>query len=113
MESLEYLDRFSSLMRDILKNSDKTETDLKTELKFIKKYIDIQQTRFTPPFIFELNIDPGIDQDTTPIPAMLLQPIIENAIEHGIKNKGAEINYSRHSNNNYQKARMPSDRNRR
>jgi sensor histidine kinase YesM len=63
---------------------------LKTELKFIKKYIDIQQTRFTPPFIFELNIDPGIDQDTTPIPAMLLQPIIENAIEHGIKNKGAE-----------------------
>jgi len=90
MESLEYLDRFSSLMRDILKNSDKTETDLKTELKFIKKYIDIQQTRFTPPFIFELNIDPGIDQDTTPIPAMLLQPIIENAIEHGIKNKGAE-----------------------
>ena len=90
IESLEYLDRFSSLMRDILKNSDKTETSLRKELEFITKYIKIQQIRFTPSFVFKLHIDPDIDQDKTFIPAMLLQPIIENAIEHGIKNKGAE-----------------------
>ncbi|MGN7787231.1 sensor histidine kinase [Niabella sp. 22666] len=90
IESLEYLDRFSSLMRDILKNSDKTETSLKKELEFIRKYINIQQTRFIPPFVFELHIAPDIKQDNTFIPAMLLQPIIENAIEHGIKNKGTE-----------------------
>lgn len=90
IESLEYLDRFSSLMRDILKNSDKTETSLKKELEFITKYINIQQIRFTPPFVFELHVAPDIKQDNTFIPAMLLQPIIENAIEHGIKNKGAE-----------------------
>lgn len=90
IESLEYLDRFSSLMRDILKNSDKTETSLRKELEFITKYINIQQIRFTPSFVFKLHIDPDIDQDNTFIPAMLLQPIIENAIEHGIKNKGAE-----------------------
>ncbi len=90
IKSLEYLDRFSSLMRDILKNSDKMEITLKKELDFIKKYVAIQQIRFTPPFSFETHIDPGIDQENISIPAMMLQPIIENAIEHGVKNMGTE-----------------------
>ncbi|WP_162817854.1 histidine kinase [Niabella yanshanensis] len=90
LKSLEYLDRFSSLMRDILKNSDKMETTLKKELDFIKKYIAIQQIRFTPPFSFGINIETGIDQENISIPAMMLQPIIENAIEHGVKNMGTE-----------------------
>jgi hypothetical protein len=89
IESLEYLDRFSSLMRDILKNSDKMETSLKKELKFIKEYIAIQQIRFSPSFIFELTVSETIDLENTSIPAMMLQPIIENAIEHGVKNMGA------------------------
>ena len=90
IESLEYLDRFSSLMRDILKNSDKMETSLKKELEFIKKYVAIQQIRFSPAFSFEVNIQPVIDLENTSIPAMMLQPIIENAIEHGVKNMGAQ-----------------------
>ncbi|MGN7787233.1 histidine kinase [Niabella sp. 22666] len=89
IESLEYLDRFSSLMRDILKNSDKMETSLKKELNFIKEYIAIQQIRFSPSFIFELTVSETIDLENTSIPAMMLQPIIENAIEHGVKNMGA------------------------
>ena len=90
IKSLEYLDHFSSLMRDILKNSDKMEINLKKELDFIKKYVAIQQIRFTPPFFFEINIEPGIDQENISIPAMMLQPIVENAIEHGVKSKGNE-----------------------
>ncbi|MGN7787234.1 sensor histidine kinase [Niabella sp. 22666] len=89
IESLEYLDRFSSLMRDILKNSDKMETSLKKEINFINEYIAIQQIRFSPSFIFELAVSETIDLENTSIPAMMLQPIIENAIEHGVKNMGA------------------------
>ncbi|MGE9314090.1 sensor histidine kinase [Niabella sp. CJ426] len=89
IESLEYLDRFSSLMRDILKNSDKMETSLKKEINFINEYIAIQQIRFSPSFIFELTVSETIDVENTSIPAMMLQPIIENAIEHGVKNMGA------------------------
>ena len=90
IESLEYLDRFSSLMRDILNNSDKMETSLRKEFEFIRKYIAIQQIRFSPPFTFELNVHPAIDLENTSVPAMMLQPIIENAIEHGVKNMGAK-----------------------
>lgn len=90
IESLKYLDRFSSLMRDILNNSDKMETSLRKEFEFIRKYIAIQQIRFSPSFIFELNIFPAIDLENTSVPAMMLQPIIENAIEHGVKNMGAK-----------------------
>jgi hypothetical protein len=89
IESLEYLDRFSSLMRDILKNSDKIETDLEKELDFIKKYVTIQQIRFSPCFVFKLHVHPFIDPENISIPAMMFQPIIENAIEHGVKNMGA------------------------
>lgn len=90
IESLEYLDQFSSLMRDILNNSDKMETSLRKEFEFIRKYIAIQQIRFSPPFTFELNVHPAIDLENTSVPAMMLQPIIENAIEHGVKNMGAK-----------------------
>ncbi len=90
IESLKYLDRFSSLMRDILNNSDKMETSLSKEFEFIRKYIAIQQIRFSPPFAFELNVSPAIDLENTSVPAMMLQPIIENAIEHGVKNMGAK-----------------------
>lgn len=87
--SLEYLTRFSDLMRDMLKKSDTVYISLKDELDFIKKYIAIQKIRFASSFQFDLHIAANILQKEVNIPSMMLQPILENAIEHGVKDRGA------------------------
>ncbi len=48
----------------------------------------IQKTRYIDKFDFELSISADLDPEKVKIPSMLLQPFIENAIEHGFKNLG-------------------------
>jgi len=79
-----YLVRFSMLIRYALEYSDQMLTSLANELKIIEIAVALEQLRFTNNFAFELNIDPGIDIHKIFIPPLITQPIIENAIWHGL-----------------------------
>lgn len=77
-----YLSKFAMLIRHVLNTSKKEEISLDEELKTIGEYIDLEKLRFE--FDYEINIDPGIDPISLFLPPMLLQPIIENALIHGL-----------------------------
>lgn len=50
-------------------------------------YLELESLRFSGKFSYSFNVDETIDRETTQIPAMLLQPYIENAVNHGLLNK--------------------------
>ncbi|MFO7615606.1 MAG: histidine kinase, partial [Bacteroidales bacterium] len=81
------LAEFSNLVRSILYSSSNETIGLDTEIKTIESYLALQKMRYNDKFDYEIDIDPGLDPENLEIPVMLLQPFIENAIEHGIKHK--------------------------
>ncbi|MBN3036509.1 MAG: histidine kinase [Bacteroidales bacterium] len=80
----EYLTEFSSLLRMVLENSRKNYVLLKDELEALRTYLDLEQMRFGNRFSSNLQIDPAIDSGLFMIPPLLIQPLIENAILHGL-----------------------------
>ncbi len=82
-----YLTKFAKLMRQILENIEEQNVTILKEFDTLKLYLDLERLRFCEGFHHHITIDPSIDQQRTIIPTMLLQPYIENAINHGIKHK--------------------------
>ncbi len=81
----DYLANYAKLTRQILENSDSEYILLEEEIDFLKNYLYLQQLRFSNSFDFEIQIADNVDIENIEIPPMLAQPIIENAIEHGIR----------------------------
>lgn len=79
-----YLNRFSQLMRNILENSKKPVISLKEELNTLNLYLELEKLRFGNIFEFDINVDKNIDYEDINIPPMLIQPLLENAIQHGL-----------------------------
>jgi ligand-binding sensor domain-containing protein len=79
----DYLLDFSKLARQVLKNSDATEVLLTEELKAIKLYAALEAKRLDNSFQFSIEADPLVKAEKCLIPALLIQPFIENAIWHG------------------------------
>ncbi len=88
-ESVHYLSSFSKLLRSILEQNRKDFIDLEEEISTLKNYLLLQQMRFTGLFDYQVITEEGLSLEDTLIPPMLIQPFIENAIEHGFRN----INY--------------------
>jgi hypothetical protein len=82
-----YLSRFSDLVRSILNHSREESITMEEEINTIENYLSLQKIRFPDKFDYIIDIDPGIDIESVMIPPLLLQPFIENSIEHGIKHK--------------------------
>ncbi len=80
-----YLTQFSRLMHVILENSAEKFVSLKSEIDAIEDYVSLQLIRFNDSFDFNLQVAPSIDLENTLVPPMLIQPFVENAIEHGIR----------------------------
>ncbi|MBW6460647.1 MAG: histidine kinase, partial [Bacteroidales bacterium] len=85
-KAVNYLAKFSHLMRMILANSTASLITLKDELQALTYYMDLEKLRFDDKFDYEIQIDVSIDPGFILIPPMLLQPYIENAIIHGFVN---------------------------
>jgi LytS/YehU family sensor histidine kinase len=78
----QYLSEFSNLLRDSLKSSDKDFVPLEIELKMIESYLRLEQLRFG--FDYKIDVDDSLNISNIQIPSLLIQPLIENAIKHGI-----------------------------
>ena len=80
-----YLTRFSRLVRHILESTRADFIELDKEITNLENYLSLQKLRFDDKFDYTIQIDDKIDSSEFEIPPMLIQPFIENAIEHGIK----------------------------
>jgi sensor histidine kinase YesM len=86
-KAINYLTTFSKLLRTILQNADKREITLYDEIETCRLYTQLESLRFGNKFSYSFNIDPEIDLKSIQVPALILQPFIENAIWHGIMPK--------------------------
>lgn len=88
-----YLNKFARLIRLILYNSEKSSITVREELEYLQLYLDLEMLRFDNRFHYTVDITEDIDIDYIEIPAMLLQPYVENAILHGLmpREKGGEL----------------------
>jgi signal transduction histidine kinase len=76
------MDRLGDLLRMTLQSSNLQELPLKEELELLQKYLDIEQTRFGNRLSVSMDIDP--ETLDAQVPNFLLQPLVENAVRHGI-----------------------------
>ncbi|RFC54204.1 tetratricopeptide repeat-containing sensor histidine kinase [Brumimicrobium aurantiacum] len=81
--STKFLVHFSKLMRLMLENNTKEFISLEKEMEIINRYLVIQKMRFEERFEFVIENETIKDLSNISIPPMLIQPFIENAIEHG------------------------------
>lgn len=79
-----YLLKFSKLTRDIFNNSTKEKVLLSTEIRIVKDYLDMELLRFKNRFKYHIKVDKQLTTEKINIPPMILQPIAENAIKHGV-----------------------------
>ncbi|MEO6252397.1 MAG: two-component regulator propeller domain-containing protein [Ferruginibacter sp.] len=82
-----YLNKFAKLIRNILDNSKHNTVTLAKDLDTLKLYIELEQLRHENKFSAELIFDKDLLQDDYKVPPLIVQPFVENAILHGLKNK--------------------------
>ncbi|EIM77082.1 signal transduction histidine kinase LytS [Nitritalea halalkaliphila LW7] len=82
-----YLNAFSQLMRKALDASEQEFIDLEEELQFLQHYVQLQQLRFPGHFRYEVDVAAELQHLGVRLPVMLLQPLLENAIEHGLRHR--------------------------
>jgi sensor histidine kinase YesM len=78
----ETLARFSDLLRAVLADMESQEVTLARELEYLRLYLSIEQLRFSDRLRVDIDVDPELLDAA--VPHMGLQPIVENAIRHGI-----------------------------
>lgn len=83
-----YLGRVSILMRSALESSTKIMWSLDEELEYIRNYLEIESLRFE--FRYTIEVEMNLSAHEVEMPAIFMQPIVENAIKHGLAvvNKG-------------------------
>ncbi len=82
-----YLVKFSRLIRMIFEFSRKKAIRLDQEIDLLKSYLNLEKMRFGDNFTYCVKIDPRLKVNQVEIPTLLLQPIVENAVNHGIFHK--------------------------
>lgn len=85
LQTAQYLSRFAKMVRSTFEMTQRESSSLTDEMEVLNSYVDIQKIRFEDRFIFGINVDPDLDADRYMVPAMLLQPLVENSIDHGFK----------------------------
>lgn len=85
-----YLAKFAKLTRMTLQMSEKQSVSLSEELTALTLYLELEKVRFEDDFSYEFQIAPELNPDMLKIPAMIVQPYVENAIKHGLLHKKGE-----------------------
>ena len=91
MQASTYLTKLSRLVRSVLENSIKTFIPLQDVIENLKLYLELESLRFDQQFNYDIRTE-NIDVYSIEIPAMLIQPYVENAIWHGLLKKEGEKN---------------------
>jgi LytS/YehU family sensor histidine kinase len=79
-----YVSHLSNLLRLILETSRTMQVPLRQELELLEHYLAVSTSRHSGVFSWWITVDPTLDRDAVRIPPMLLQPLVENAVHHGL-----------------------------
>ncbi len=82
-----YLSDFSNLVRKVLEMSSKPQVTLKEELDVLELYIQLEAMLMHTDFTYEIQVEANVDVTGIRIPALLIQPYVENAFKHGLRHK--------------------------
>jgi len=77
--------RLAELFRYALKASDREHAPLGEELEFLRGYLAVERVRFGERLRIEEAVEPGLE--SVPVPTLLLQPIVENAVRYGVSSR--------------------------
>jgi signal transduction histidine kinase len=72
----------SDLLRASFKGADVQMVPLREEIDLVERYLEIEQVRFSDRLRVDIDVDPAVTE--VPVPYLLLQPLVENAVRHGI-----------------------------
>lgn len=82
-----YLNKFAKLMRNILDVSKENTVRFSNDIETLKLYLDLEQLRNEDKYTVRLTIDEELVNCDYVVPPMIIQPFVENAIQHGLKNR--------------------------
>lgn len=86
-EASQFIIKFSKLIRKILNNTSREYITIQEEIDSLRMYIDMEKMRFKDKFSYRIVMDDEVDKFYE-VPSMILQPLVENALWHGIMQKG-------------------------
>jgi ligand-binding sensor domain-containing protein len=81
-----YIARFAKLMRGLLNAAHNDHITLREEMDTLEHYCALEALRSDPPFTFAITADAGLIAERVQLPSFLVQPYVENAIRHGLRN---------------------------
>jgi two-component system LytT family sensor kinase len=85
-KATKYLAKFAHLMRRSLEFSELESIELEKEIEFVDEYLSInEKLRFEDKFSYKITVADDIEEDLLRVPTMIIQPYVENAIEHGLR----------------------------
>lgn len=95
-EAVNFVSEFSLLIRNNMEAMRTKLAPLSQELEQVERYIQLETHRLERPLAYNIQIDPVVSTEDPPIPPLLIQPFVENAIWHGIapKESGGQIDIS-------------------
>jgi ligand-binding sensor domain-containing protein len=82
-----YLNKFAKLIRNVLDSSKQNVVPFSKDIDTLKLYIELEELRHKNKFTTQLEIDPELLYRDYRVPPLIIQPFVENAILHGLKNK--------------------------
>ena len=85
-----YLSKFATMIRITLNQSREIFTTIYENIEHLENYLAMEKLRFDDSFAFSITVDDSIDKEETLIPTMMIQPLVENAIWHGLMYKKGE-----------------------
>jgi LytS/YehU family sensor histidine kinase len=85
--AMEYLSKFAMLIRMTLNAANEEKVSVQDEIRMLDHYLSLEKLRFQERFDYTIRIIDKIDSYSTFIPPMLIQPVAENAVIHGMKGK--------------------------
>lgn len=91
-EAGKYIVQFSRLMRLFLNASHEKFISLKQELEILEYYVELEKKRFEDKFEYQFIIDETLPLENIQIPSLILQPYVENAINHGLRHRTSKGN---------------------
>jgi LytS/YehU family sensor histidine kinase len=80
--AVEMIGRLGGLLRVALRGDTRHEIPLREELEYLGHYLEIERIRFPDRLSIEVRVEPGLEHAL--VPALILQPLVENAIRHGV-----------------------------
>jgi two-component system, LytTR family, sensor kinase len=90
--------QLSDLLRQVLAYSGKPEATLREEIEMTRRYLEIQQMRFSDRLQIEMELDP--ETLDAKVPSLILQPIVENALRHGVAKRAGKSVVALRTNRN-------------